>query len=116
MAAPQQPRFITVVIVVMDLGLRSDPNLHRAQCGPIRVRIEARQRSGWRQQDFGKAERADRPKGLVIVMERNVEEEQAHSKPAACPAFALRQRELPAAAKQSELPPFPPPGESRGGR
>src|SRR6516162_9330377 len=37
-------------------------------------------------------------------MERNVEEEQAHSKPAACPAFALRQRELPAAARKSELP------------
>src|SRR5215831_14303595 len=39
-----------------------------------------------------------------IVMERNVEEERAHSKPAACPAFALRQRELPAAARKSELP------------
>jgi hypothetical protein len=88
----------------MDLGLRSDPKLHRAQCGPWRVRIEARQRSGWRQQDFGKAERADRPIGLVIVMERNVEEERAHSKPAACPAFALCQRELPAAARKSELP------------
>ena len=35
-------------------------------------------------------------------MERNVEEERAHRKPAACPAFALRQRELPAARK-SEL-------------
>ena len=41
---------------------------------------------------------------MVIVMERNVEEERAHSKPAACPAFPLRQRELPAAARKSELP------------
>jgi len=45
MAAPQQPRSVTVV---MDLGFRSDPNLHRAQSGPLRVRIEAR-RCGWRQ-------------------------------------------------------------------
>src|SRR6516164_4509226 len=37
-------------------------------------------------------------------MKRNVEEEQAHSKPAASPAFALRQRELPAAARKPELP------------
>ena len=36
----QQPRSVTVVT---DLGLRSDPNLHRAQSGPFRVRIEARQ-------------------------------------------------------------------------
>ena len=41
---------------------------------------------------------------LVIVMERNVEEERAHSNPPACPAFALRQHELPAAARKSELP------------
>ena len=27
----------------MDLGLKSDPNMHRAHCGPNRVRIEARQ-------------------------------------------------------------------------
>jgi hypothetical protein len=101
MGSTQQPRSVTVV---RDLGLRSDPSLHRAQCGPWRVRIEARQRSGWRQQDFGEAERADRHIGLVIVMERNVEEERAHRKPAACPAFALRQRELPAAARKSEIP------------
>ena len=31
--------------MVMDLGFRSDSNLHRAQkSGPFRVRIEARQR------------------------------------------------------------------------
>ena len=41
---------------------------------------------------------------MVIVMERNVEEERAHSNPPACPAFALRQHELPAAARKSELP------------
>ena len=33
-----------------------------------------------------------------------MEEERAHSKPAACPALALCQRELPAAARKSELP------------
>src|SRR5215471_17263423 len=42
-------------------------------------------------------------------MERNVEEERVHGKPAACPAFALpafalRQRQLPAAARRSERP------------
>ena len=36
----QQPRPVTMVT---DLGLRSDPNLHWAQSGPFRVRIEARQ-------------------------------------------------------------------------
>jgi hypothetical protein len=30
--------------MVRDLGLKSDPNLHRAHGGPFRVRIEARQR------------------------------------------------------------------------
>ena len=38
--SPQQPRSVPMVT---DLGLRSDPNLHRAQSGPFRVRIEARQ-------------------------------------------------------------------------
>jgi hypothetical protein len=33
-----------------------------------------------------------------------MEEERAQSKPAACPTFALCQRELPAAARKSELP------------
>jgi hypothetical protein len=41
----QQPR---PIIVVMDLGFKSDPNMHWALSGPLRVRIEARQR-GWRQ-------------------------------------------------------------------
>jgi hypothetical protein len=84
--------------------LRSDPNMHRAQCGPMRVRIEARQRSGWRQRGFEKAERAESTYRLVIGMERNMEEERAHSNPAACQTFALRQRDLPAAARKSELP------------
>src|SRR6516165_11118697 len=42
--------------------------------------------------------------GLVIVMERNMEEERAHSQPAACLPSAPHQRELPAAARKSELP------------
>ena len=41
----QQPRSVTSV---MDLGFRSDPNLHRANRGLLRVRIEAWQTSGWR--------------------------------------------------------------------
>ena len=89
----------------MDLDLRSNPNLHRAHRGPLRVRIEARQRSGWSQRDFWESvERADRPISLVIVMERNMEEERAHSQPAACLPSAPHQRELPAAAGKSELP------------
>jgi hypothetical protein len=32
MAAPNNPRFVTIV---MDLGLQSDPNLHRAAKRPI---------------------------------------------------------------------------------
>ena len=35
--------------MVRDLGLKSDPNMHRAHGGPFRVRIEARQ-EWWRQQ------------------------------------------------------------------
>ena len=75
--------------------------MHRAQCGPWRVRIEARQRSGWRQQYFGKAERAID----ISIGNRNGEnmEERTHSKPVACLAFSLRERELPAARK-FELP------------
>ena len=101
----------------MDLGLRSDPNLHRAHHGPFRVRIEARQRSGWSQQDFWESvERADRPISLVIVMERNVEEERAHIPPARRPS-APRQREMPAASRTSELPlsRFPLRGKAGGG-
>src|SRR5215469_5315737 len=37
-------------------------------------------------------------------MERKVEEERAHSRPAACLAFSQRQREVPAAARKFELP------------
>src|SRR5262249_6257118 len=52
----------------------------------------------------GKRERADGHRGLVIVLERNVKEERAHSKPAARLPSAPHQRELPAAARKSELP------------
>jgi len=38
MAAPNQPGLVTVV---MGPGLRSNPNVHRAHCGSLRVRIEA---------------------------------------------------------------------------
>ena len=49
MAAPNNPRSVTVV---MGLGLRSNPNLHRALSGPFRVRIEAWQRWGGVGQSF----------------------------------------------------------------
>jgi hypothetical protein len=67
----------------MDLGFRSDPNLHRAHHGPFRVRIEARQGVGGAGKTSGKLSREDRHM-LVIVMERKVVEERAHTKPAAC--------------------------------
>src|ERR1035441_2536340 len=35
----------------MDLGVQSNPNLHRTASGPFRVRIEARQR-WWRRPQF----------------------------------------------------------------
>jgi hypothetical protein len=38
MAAPNQPGPVTVV---MGPGLRSNPNVHQAPCGSLRVRIEA---------------------------------------------------------------------------
>ena len=38
MAAPNQPG---PVMVVTGPGLRSNPNVHRASCGSLRVRIEA---------------------------------------------------------------------------
>jgi len=40
MAAPNQPGPVTIV---MGSGLRSNPNVHRAPSGSLRVRIEA----GW---------------------------------------------------------------------
>jgi hypothetical protein len=40
-AAPNNPRSVTVV---MDLGFKSNPNMHRGpEVGPFRVRIEAGQ-------------------------------------------------------------------------
>ena len=51
MAAPSNPRSVTVV---MDLGLRSDPNLYRAYHGPLRVRIEAWQGVGGAGKTSGK--------------------------------------------------------------
>jgi hypothetical protein len=40
------------VTVVMDLGFKSDPNMHRARSGPFRVRIEAGQLWVGAGQDF----------------------------------------------------------------
>ena len=87
----------------MDLGFRSDPNLHRAHHGPFRVRIEARQGVGGAGKTSGKLNREDRHM-LVIVMERKVVEERAHTKPAACLPSAQCNLELPAAARKSNLP------------
>ena len=87
----------------MDLGFKSDPNLHRAHHGPFRVRIEARQGVGGAGKTSGKLDREDRHI-LVIVMERKVVEERAHTKPAACLPSAQCNLELPAAARKSNLP------------
>jgi hypothetical protein len=92
MAAPQQPRSVTIVA---DLGLKSDPNMHRAHGGSFRVRIEARHE--WvESRIFRKLTRPDQCPGTMRM--RRV----------------LRDR-MACGSKESD-PPFPfPPRESRGG-
>ena len=89
---------------VMDLGLRSDPNLHRAYRGPFRVRIEAWQGVGGAGKTSGK--RLERIE--IYVGDRNLKGkvvgEQAHTQPAACLPSAQGKLELPAAARKSDLP------------
>jgi hypothetical protein len=70
--------------LVMDLGLRSNPNLHRAYRGPFRVRIEARKGVGGAGKTSGK--RIERIEIYVgdRNLERKVVEERAHTQPAAC--------------------------------
>ena len=65
----------------MDLGLRSNPNLHRAYRGPFRVRIEARKGVGGAGKTSGK--RIERIEIYVgdRNLERKVVEERAHTKP-----------------------------------
>jgi len=77
MAAPQQPRPVTVVT---SLGLKSDLNMHRAHRGSFRVRIEARHE--WVEPgDFGKLvfERSAHPRsqqttgiGMWTIQEREM--------------------------------------------
>src|SRR6516162_6819382 len=102
MAAPSNPGPSPVV---MDLGLRSDPNLHRAYRGPFRVRIKARQRSGWRRRDFWKADREiDIHVGDRNLERKVVEKNRAHTPLAASLPSASCQLKMPAAARKSELP------------
>jgi hypothetical protein len=93
MAAPQQPRSVTIVA---DLGLKSDPNMHRAHSGSFRVRIEARHE--WVESR--------------IFPEADLRKDQ-------CPGTMRMRRVLrdrmACGSKESD-PPFPfPPRESRGG-
>jgi hypothetical protein len=104
MAAPQQPRSVTVV---MDLGLSSDPNMHRA---PLRLRKSANRsaaKGGWAKLRFleswppeesailrGKGNR-ERMKSVCTHLHHNTE--------------------MACGSKEFD-PPFPfPPGASRGG-
>ena len=116
MAAPSNPGPSPVV---MDLGLRSDPNLHRAYRGPFRVRIEARQRSGWRRRDFWKADREID----IHVGDRNLERKVVEKKPSpystsGVPTIGVMPAQNACGSKEVGTPPFPfpPLGESRGGR
>ena len=102
--------------MVMDLGLKSDPNMHRAQCGPFRVRIEARQRSGWCRRDFWKADREID----IYVGDRNleikvVEKKRAHTPLVASLPSASCKLKMPAGSREVGTPPFPfPPGGKPG--
>jgi hypothetical protein len=97
----QQPRSVPVV---MDLGFRSDPNLHRAAPRPIESADRSTASRGWCQQDFWKADRRNRPRVGDQNLEENVREERAHTPLAACLPSVPRQREVPAAARKFELP------------
>src|SRR6516162_1437631 len=100
----------------MDLGLKSDPSLHRAQCGPF----ESADRSTAKEWVAPARLLESGTSGSTYKFgdrnERNVEEERAHIPPARRPS-APRQREVPAAARTSELPlsRFPLRGKAGGG-
>ena len=51
MAAPNNPRFVTIM---MDLGFRSNPNLHRAQKRPIQSADRSTATVGGVDQSFSK--------------------------------------------------------------
>ena len=102
--------------MVMDLGLKSDPNMHRAQCGPFRVRIEARQRSGWCRRDFWKADREID----IYVGDRNleikvVEKKRAHTPLVASLPSASCKLKMPAGSREVGTPPFPFPPRGKAG-
>jgi hypothetical protein len=91
----------TQVHRVMDLGFRSNPNLHRAHGGPFRVRIEARLATGGAGQiSVKRIERIE-----LYVGDRNGEKSGrrpgTHS--SACLPSPQRKLELPAARKM-EVP------------
>jgi hypothetical protein len=88
----------------MDLGFRSDPNLHRAHGGPLRVADRSAARGWVASARLLASGSSGSTYWLVIVMERKVVAERAHTLPAASLPSAPRQRELPAAARKSELP------------
>lgn len=50
-AAPNNPMFVTIV---MDLGLGSNPNLHRAQKRPIQSADRSMPTVGWRRPEFSR--------------------------------------------------------------
>ena len=103
----------------MDLGFKSDPNLHRAHGGPFRVRIEARQAVGAAArlrenlESGSRGDKIERTNTFVIVIGRE-DGQNSNIGKQRC-AYNRRNIELPAAAwNLIPLSRFPP-GESRGG-
>ena len=88
----------------MDLGFRSNPNLHRVHLRPIQSADRSTASSGWRRPDFWIA---DREIDIYVGnrhLERKVIEERAHTQPAACLLSAQGKLQMPAAARKSDLP------------
>jgi hypothetical protein len=97
--------------MVMDLGFRSDPNLHRAHRGPFRVRIEARQAVGGAGKTSGKLiERT-----YMFVTSGEKMGRTAHRKAAVCIQSA--QHRTACGSVESDPPfPFPPRGKPGRGK
>jgi hypothetical protein len=108
--------------MVMDLGFKSDPNLHRAHRGPFRVRIEARQTVGAAArlrenlESGSRADKIERTKEDKYVCDRHRERrwaKQQHRKAAVCIQSAQHRT---ACGSEESDPPFPFPPRGKPGR
>ena len=103
--------------MVMDLGLKSDPNMHRAQCGPFRVRIEARQRSGWCRRDFWKADREiDTYVGDRNLERKMVEKKASTYSTSGVPTIGIMQAQNACGSTEVGNSPFPVSPRGKPGR